>query len=238
MIAIVVQARMSSTRLPGKVLADLRGKPALERIIDRLRQCRSADALLVATSTDSSDDPIEALCRSVGCAVHRGSLQDVLSRYAGAARRLGADHVVRVTADCPLIDPEIVDQVVALHLERGTDYTSNTLTRTYPDGLDVEVVTASALYRAEAEASDAISREHVMPFFYRPGTDFRIAQLTSTPDRSLLRWTVDHPLDLEFVRAVYARLPDPDTAVHYRDTLAAAEQVSTTGSHTELKKQV
>jgi len=204
LILAILQARMSSTRLPGKVLADLAGAPMIARQIERLRRCRRLDRIVTATSDQPDDDVLAEVMTALGVAVHRGPLDDVLARFAGALAAWPADHVVRLTADCPLADPEVIDAVVALHLERGTDYAANTPAhRTYPKGLDVEVMRASCLRRAAAEAVDSYEREHVTPYLYRHPERFAQTFLSQDADEGEVRWTVDRPDDLAFVRAVY-----------------------------------
>jgi spore coat polysaccharide biosynthesis protein SpsF len=206
-VLTILQARMSSSRLPGKVMRPILGTPMMGRQIERLRRSRSLGELVVATSTDASDDVVADYAASLGCGVHRGSLQDVLARYVGAAAAFGpADHVVRVTADCPLADWSVIDACIALHLESGADYTSNTVERTYPKGLDVEVVKARLLPVAAAESNDPYDHEHVTPYFYRNPQRFGIQQLVQSPDHNEIRWTVDYPEDFEFVTRVYEAL--------------------------------
>lgn len=202
-IVAIVQARMGSTRLPGKVLADLGGRPMLARVLERLGRARSLDAIVVATSTEPGDDPVAELGRELGVPVFRGSEEDVLDRYAGAAGHFDADAVVRITADCPLIDPELVDRVVERFRESGADYASNTLERTYPQGLDVEVFSREALERAAREARETWERAHVTPFIYRHPELFSLTGIRHEADASRHRWTVDTPEDLDFVRAMY-----------------------------------
>jgi spore coat polysaccharide biosynthesis protein SpsF len=202
----ILQARMSSTRLPGKVLAPLAGAPMLQRQIERVQRARRIGRLVVATSTDPSDDPIEALCRDLGVACHRGPLDDVLARFQGAVEAFGpTDHVVRLTGDCPLADWEVIDAVIARHL-KAADYTSNTLVLTFPKGQDVEVMKAEHLATAAREASDPYDREHVTPFLYRHPERFRLANLERHPPAPNLRWTVDTPQDFAFVNRVYEAL--------------------------------
>ncbi|HWE44720.1 MAG TPA: glycosyltransferase family protein [Caulobacteraceae bacterium] len=213
MILAVLQARMSSTRLPGKVMKPLLGVPMILRQLERLRRTRMLDALVVATSDDPSDDPLAHRLQGEGVATHRGSLNDVLDRFAGAVAAFGpAEHVVRLTADCPLADPEVIDACVRLHVEGGFDYTANDHPSTFPRGLDVEVMTAQALRVAASEAADPAEREHVTMFLYRRPERFSIGRLVGAEDLSRLRWTVDTPADFAFVERVYARLyPDkPD----------------------------
>jgi spore coat polysaccharide biosynthesis protein SpsF len=206
-ILTILQARMSSTRLPGKVLKPILGRPMMALQIERLRRARLIGDLVVATSIEPGDDVVADCATGFGCRVSRGPLADVLARYAGALEEHGpADHVVRVTADCPLTDWRVIDRVIEAHLAGGADYTSNTVERTYPKGLDVEIVRAPLLRAAAAEASDPYEREHVTPFFYFRPERFRLAQVTRTPDQNLLRWTVDTPADLAFTRSVYEAL--------------------------------
>jgi len=216
----ILQARFSSTRLPGKVLAPILGTPMLWRQIERLSRATSLAALIVATSVDSSDDAIAAFCAEQGIACHRGSLDDVLDRILGAARVAKADRIVRLTGDCPLADPDVIDRVVAASRESGCDYVSNTLTPTCPDGLDVEVATAAALARAGREARLTSEREHVMPYLYKHPELFRTLNVAFTPDRSALRWTVDGPADLAYVRAIYAALYPAKPAFTTDDVVA------------------
>jgi len=204
----IIQARMGSTRLPGKVLAEIRGRPMLWRVVQRTLAAETLDEVIVATTTQSSDDVIVSFCRDnrVGC--FRGGEEDVLDRYYRAALQQKADAVVRITSDCPLIDPQIVDRVVRAFLQGDCDYASNCMTRTYPRGLDTEVMTFQALQRAWSEATEPFQRAHVTPYIYQNPTQFKILSVTGERDYSAYRWTVDTPEDLEFVRAVYDRLPD------------------------------
>jgi spore coat polysaccharide biosynthesis protein SpsF len=204
----ILQARMTSSRLPGKVMAPVLGEPMIGRQVERLRRSNRIDELMVATSTDPSDDPLAAYCGVLGLEVFRGSLDDVLDRYRAAlARRPQATTVVRLTADCPLTDPGLIDEVIDHHHEVGADYTSNTLgTRTYPHGLDAEVIRAGALADAAERADDPYEREHVTPYIYRRPEIYRLAGVARHASLAALRWTVDVPPDLAFVREVYAKL--------------------------------
>lgn len=199
---------MSSTRLPGKVMADIVGAPMIARQIERVSRAGLIDRVVLATSTDPGDDPLAACVEALGVGVYRGSLDDVLDRYTGALEAFGpADHVVRLTGDCPLADPQVIDRTIALHLEQTTDYAANTPAhRTFPKGLDVEVVHAACLVRAGREARDPYEREHVTPFFYRHPKWFPQTFLNQDAQEGDVRWTVDRPDDLEFVRAVYGAL--------------------------------
>ena len=206
-VVAVVQARMPSTRLPDKVLADIAGRPMVWRVVDRVRQARQVDQVVVATSTQDPDRPIEAFCLKEGIDCHRGELKDVLDRYYRAAVRYGADAVVRVTADCPLIDPDVIDRAVDIFQQGDYDFVSNVETPTYPDGLDVEVFSSETLEKTWRDASWESEREHVTTHMKLPGR-FRTLNFVNDVDLSHLRWTVDEPQDMEFVRAVYKRLDD------------------------------
>jgi spore coat polysaccharide biosynthesis protein SpsF len=207
MIIAVLQARMSSTRLPGKVLRPLAGAPMIVRQIERIRRCRRIDDIILATSTDAGDTPLAHIAQAVGVSVHRGPLDDVLGRYLGALHAHPADHVVRLTGDCPLADPDVIDAVIDLHLQAGGDYASNTPAhRTYPKGLDVEVMRSDALRRAGMEGHDPYEREHVTPYLYRHPELFALHYLSQAAEEGEARWTVDRPDDLEFVQTVYEAL--------------------------------
>lgn len=217
MILAILQARVSSTRLPGKVLKPLLGAPMLTRQIERVRRARLIDTLIVATSTDPSDDAIEALCRGAGIACHRGALQDVLDRYYQAAKPYQPDHIVRLTGDCPLADPEVIDRLIRFYLDGGYDHASNGgEPTTFPDGLDVEAFRFSALEAAWREARLPSEREHVTPFIYNHPERFRLGSYRNDVDLSHLRWTVDEPADFDLVKIVYEALypakPDFGTA--------------------------
>jgi len=199
---------MSSSRLPGKVMEPVLGAPMIGRQIERLRRARRIDRLVVATSTDPSDDPLAAYVESLGLIVFRGALDDVLDRFRGAlAAQPEAKAVVRLTADCPLTDATLIDRVIEHHHATGADYTSNTLgARTYPQGLDAEVVKPKVLFEAAEQATDPYEREHVTPYIYRRPDTYRLAGVARHESLSQLRWTVDLPQDLAFVREVYAKL--------------------------------
>jgi glutamate-1-semialdehyde aminotransferase/spore coat polysaccharide biosynthesis protein SpsF (cytidylyltransferase family) len=201
----IIQARMGSTRLPGKVLADIAGKPMLARVVERTGQAATVDSVLVATSTNAGDDAIVQYCTARGIPCFRGDEQDVLDRFYQAARSAQADTVVRITADCPLIDPKVIDQVVeTLHREQA-DYASNVLRSTFPEGLDAEAFTFAALEQAWTEARKPSEREHVTPYLRLSGR-FKTKNVVSAADLSRHRWTVDQPEDLEFVRRIYAQV--------------------------------
>jgi len=219
----VIQARMSSTRLPGKVLKSLpygNDTTVLERIVGRLRDARSLDAIVVATSTNAEDDPVEATALLAGVPCYRGPLDDVVRRYLGAAEIHEFDRIVRITGDCPCVDPGIVDAVVALHEASGAEFTSNVLPRSFPKGLDVEVAEIATLRAIDAEAVERVDREHVFTYAYRTGLErFRIANLTAPQELTdpNLRVTLDTLADYALISAVFDLLgPAFDTAALLR----------------------
>jgi len=207
-VVLITQARMTSTRLPGKVLKEVLGKSLLEYHVERLLQVKNADEVVVATTTNDTDVPIVELCKGLGVACFRGSEQDVLSRFYGAATEHGADVIVRVTSDCPLIDPGVINRVIARFHDRleGVDYISNTLERTFPRGMDTEVVTMSALDEANREATETPDREHVTRFVYVHPERYRIENVAFESDQSGHRWTVDTPEDFELIRLMLEAL--------------------------------
>jgi spore coat polysaccharide biosynthesis protein SpsF len=206
-IVAIVQARMGSTRLPGKVMKDLLGAPVLVRDVNRLRRSKLLDEIVIATTTLPADDQIVSLCKDQGWPYFRGDENDVLDRYYQAARAYNADVIVRITSDCPMIDPEIVDRVIKAFLDiSGIDYVSNTLPpRTFPRGLDTEVMTFDALERAWTEDKDPKLREHVTPYIYWNPEIFQIYGVVNETDLSSHRWTLDTPEDLLFIQTVYER---------------------------------
>jgi spore coat polysaccharide biosynthesis protein SpsF (cytidylyltransferase family) len=206
-VVAIIQARMGSSRLPGKVLMDIAGMPMLQHVVRRVQQSRSLDAVVVATTTGTADDAVAEAVTAWGCPVLRGQEDDVLDRYRQAAAASDADCIVRVTADCPLIDAQVIDQVLAAFwADPPVDYASNTLERTFPQGLDVEVTSRQALEAAWQEADAPYQRAHVMPFLYDHPTRFRLRSVTGPESLAHLRWTVDTAADLDLVRAIYDRL--------------------------------
>ena len=205
MLVAVIQARTGSSRFPGKVLEDILGRPMLSRQLERIARA-NIDKVVVATSVDEGDDVIEQVVEAEGYLVYRGSLEDVLERVYMTASAHGAEHVVRLTADCPVVDHRLIDAVVRRHFDDGNDYTSNTLKRTYPDGQDVEVMRMSALQMAWSEARDSEQREHVTPYIYEHPERFRLGSVESPEDLSHLRWTVDYAEDLAVIRVMFEQL--------------------------------
>lgn len=215
---------MSSTRLPGKVVMPLAGAPMILRQIERVRAAQRIDRLVVATSTEASDDPLVRMLEAAGIEVRRGPLEDVLARFAMVMDAFpAAEQAVRLTADCPLADPAVIDDVIAHHLETNADYTSNTPEgrRTFPKGLDVEVVRPEALRRAAAEAADPYEREHVTPFIYRRPDEFRLCRQYQDADEGEVRWTVDRPDDYAFVTEVYDALHREEARLFTSDEVRA-----------------
>lgn len=217
-VVAIVQARMGSTRLPGKVMKPVCGVPLIGLLLSRLSRSRRLDQIVVATSPGDLNQPLIGVVRSMGYACTVGDEQDVLARYMQAAKEAKADVIVRVTGDCPLIDPTVVDAVIERFVELGADYVSNVSPATYPDGLDTEVFSFQALERAFHESSDPFDREHVTPYLRRPGL-FGTAALTNDEDLSALRWTVDEPADLNVVRRVFEHF-SPDIYFSWKDVVA------------------
>lgn len=203
-VVAIIQARMSSTRLPGKVMREVSGKTILGHVVSRLKAATLIDTVAVATTTERSDDIIESWCAENYVPVYRGSLNDVLDRYYQAALRFSAKTVVRITSDCPLIDPELVDRIVEKFSEGGYDHVS--VGPTYPDGLDAEVFSFDVLAKGHREARLASEREHVTPYIWKNPEVFRLSNITCEKDLSKLRWTVDDERDLTLVTKIYEGL--------------------------------
>ncbi len=205
----LIQARMSSSRFPGKVLEALGGLPMIVFMARRAMRAKTLQDVVVVTSTDASDTPLAATLESHGISCFRGELQDVLARYAAAAASCNADEIVRLTGDCPLVDPLIVDQVVRARREANADYASNVDPRTFPDGLDVECFTRVALDRAASEAREQSQREHVTTWMHRADAGLRRANVRAVADGSPLRLTVDYPADLAAIRRLIELIGRP-----------------------------
>lgn len=222
-IVAIIQARMGSSRLPGKVLLELGGETVLGRVVRRLRRSRQISNIVVATTTEPADEAIVAECDRLQVLCFCGSERDVLDRYDQAAHANAAEAVVRVTSDCPLIDPELVDKTVELFRDEHADYASNVFPRTYPRGLDTEVFTFDALGRAWREAREPHQREHVTPYLYEHPRIFKLVSLSGAADYSHYRWTLDTREDLELLRAIYSRLDGGD-AFSWREVLRLMER--------------
>jgi spore coat polysaccharide biosynthesis protein SpsF len=206
-VVAIIQARMGSSRLPGKVLKPLGERPMLGQVVHRLRPSNLVNRIVVATTIDPSDDEIAQFCSSEGIDCFRGDVFDVLDRYYQAARYYRADVVVRITADCPLMDASLVDEIVAAFFDLKVDFAANRLPppwkRSYPIGLDIEVVSFSALKRTWQEAQQPFEREHVMPYLYDQSGRFKTLLLHHEPDYGEKRWTVDTPQDLDLLQAIF-----------------------------------
>jgi len=222
-IIAIVQARMGSTRLPGKVMKDLGGDTVLARVVRRVERSEEIEPVIVATSDANSDDVIARECDRLGVGCFRGNEDDVLDRYYSAAESVGADAVARITSDCPAIDPEIVDKTIRAFREARADYASNALERSYPRGLDNEVMTMATLERMWREATHSYQRAHVTAYVYENPSLFRIVSVKGDTDYSRYRWTLDTPDDLDFLRALYGRLGNRDD-FSWREALAVVER--------------
>jgi len=201
---IIVQARMGSTRLPGKILKKVMGRPLLEYQIERLKKIKEVNDVVIATTTNQSDDPVVKLCRELNCAYFRGSEDDVLLRYYKTAIEFNAKYIVRINADCPLIDPKVVERVIKYFHANSEkyDYVSNILEPSYPIGLHTEVFSINAMKKANDNANDLIEREHVTPYIYRNPGLFRLGSVVLEDNLSYYRWTVDYPEDFDLVKKI------------------------------------
>jgi spore coat polysaccharide biosynthesis protein SpsF len=219
-IIAIIQARMSSTRLPGKVMKTLIDKSVLAHVISRLQISKTLNGVVVATTTQQVDDAIVVESQRCGAGVFRGSEDDVLGRYYNAASEFTADVVVRITSDCPLIDPELIDHMVQKFFSLpAADYLSNTLERTYPRGLDVEIFSRKVLAMAFQQAHESFEREHVTPYIYQHENLFSLVSYMDSMDRSNCRWTLDTPSDWQFIEAVYQHLYRPGEIFTTNDVL-------------------
>ena len=217
-VAAIIQARMGSTRLPGKVMELIAGETMLARVVKRTRRASLIDSVVVATTMGRMDEPIVEECKKLNASVFRGNEDDVLDRYYRAALACHAQSVVRITSDCPLIDPEEIDRVVREFLEHKSDYAGNCLERTYPRGLDTEVMTIEALAKAWKEAREHYQRAHVTPYIYQNPKLFKLCSVKADGDYSNHRWTVDTLEDLTFIRSIYQRL-DQGVDFGWKDVL-------------------
>jgi spore coat polysaccharide biosynthesis protein SpsF len=241
-VVAIIQARMGSTRLPGKILKKVLGRPLLEYQIERVRRSRFIHQIVIATTNKESEQPIIDLCNRLSIAYHRGSEQDVLSRYWEAAMRYKATVVVRLTSDCPLIDPEIIDASIAEYLSKINlyDYVSNTIERTFPRGLDVEVMSMKALDRANQEARNIVHREHVTPYIYLHPDKFTLGIVKHPFDVSSYRLTVDTEEDFQLIKRLIHYFSDKKLEyVTFEDIICLLQKKpewSLINSHIEQKK--
>jgi len=217
---IIVQARMTSTRLPGKVMEIVCDKPILEHLINRLKTIRSADQIVIATTVNDTDNQIVNLCKKLDTLYYRGSEEDVLGRYYEAAVEYGGEVIIRITSDCPVIDPEVVDYLIKFYTNNieKYDYVSNTLKRSYPRGMDTEIISFKILKDAHFNAYDPIDREHVTPYITKKQHQFRLHNILYDIDMSRYRWTVDTPEDLELITRIY-------DALYYKNPLFSLNDI-------------
>jgi len=223
-IIVILQARMSSTRLPNKVLKLIANKPMLQLQIERIQQAKLIDKIIVATSKQSEDDAISQLCEQLDITCYRGSLSNVLDRFYQVANKFNARHIVRLTGDCPLTDPQIIDRVIELHLKQHGDYTSNCRIPCLPDGLDVEVFTKTSLNTSWERATKPSEKEHVTQFIRNNDELFKLVDYQYSPDFSSYRWTVDEPDDFEFVTKIYQNLYNKKVNFTMSDILSLLKQ--------------
>ncbi|HSZ64353.1 MAG TPA: glycosyltransferase family protein [Terriglobales bacterium] len=236
-VVAIIQARMSSTRLPGKVLKDLGGETVLARVVNRTRRAALVDEIVVATSVLPADDDIARECEALKVACFRGDELDVLDRYYRAAQEFAADVIVRITSDCPLIDPDLIDATVRSRFDQKADYASNALVRSYPRGLDVEAFTADALARAWSSATEKYQRIHVTPYLYETPKSLKVISTAGEIDHSQYRWTLDTPEDLELIRAIYKHFGNRDN-MRWLDVLHLMEtqpELAALNSHVRQK---
>ena len=228
-VVAIIQARMGSTRLPGKVMMEIVGKPMLWHIINRVKKAKLIDKIVVATTINEEDKKIVDLARAKEIECFAGSTEDVLDRYYQVAKKNKGDIIVRITSDNPLTDPEIIDEIIKFYLERedDLDYASNTIDPTFPKGLNVEVFSFDALEQAWKEANKKSEREHVTPYIWKHHDKFKIANIKKEGENlSHLRWTVDYENDLKFVREVYRNLYNGDNFFLMQDVLGLLKRVS------------
>ena len=221
MIGAIVQARMGSARLPGKVMLEAAGKPMLGHLLERLSAAQTVQSVIVATSTDPRDDVIARFCAARGTPVFRGSETDVLDRYYQAAWKFACSTVVRITADCPLVDPEIVDTMVVEFLSHRAEYdlVTNRHPLTFPDGLDLDVMSLRALAHAWRHAREPHQREHTVPYFWESGMRVRNVE-HSEHLFARYRWTLDYPEDFALIARLFEALYEPGRVFPMREILA------------------
>jgi len=228
-ILTVIQARMSSTRLPGKVMLPILGKPLLVRMVERVQSAKLIGQLVVATSTNPEDDKIEELCKENNISCFRGHLTDLLDRHYQAGKSYGADAVVKIPSDCPLIDPQIIDRVLKYYIDNSDqfDFVSNLHPATYPDGNDVEVMSFNVLEKAWKEATKQLEREHTTPYFWENSDKFRIGNVeweTGKDYSTTHRWTIDFEADYQFIKKIYEELYKNNSVFGLYDILKVLQE--------------
>jgi spore coat polysaccharide biosynthesis protein SpsF len=235
----IIQARMGSTRLPGKILKDIQGKPMLWHVINRVNYSNLIDKIVIATTDNKEDDKIEGFCKTNDISSYRGSQKDVLDRYYQVARIYQVDLIIRITSDCPLIDPDIIDKAIEHYLnnKEKVDYVSNTLERTYPRGMDAEVFSFGVLEKVWQKAKKQYEREHVTPYIYENPDTFNLSCIKNENDLSYLRLTVDEEKDLELVIGIYKKLYKKNNIFYLEDIVKLFEEYPELKSVNETVKQ-
>lgn len=221
-VLAIIQARMGSTRLPGKILKEVNGKPLLAYQIERVRQSKCIDEIVIATTVEQKDDQIVAFCKHYNVEYYRGSENDVLTRYYETAQKFGGDIIVRLTSDCPIIDPVVIDETIRYYIDHASDfdYVSNTIERTYPRGLDTEVFSEGALEKAYNNATLERDREHVTAYMYSNPEKFRIGSISNSLNLGCYRWTVDTVEDYELVKQILMSIYPLNRAFSWKDVLS------------------
>jgi spore coat polysaccharide biosynthesis protein SpsF len=228
-MSAIVQARMGSTRFPGKIMKKIEGKPVLWHVYDRLRHSKKLDSIIIATTILKEDDSVEDFCKENNILFSRGSVEDVLSRYFFTAQKFSCENIVRITSDCPVIDPEIIDSMIeqffAENKEKiNIDYLSNSLERTFPRGLEAEIFPFKTLEKTFNEATESYEKEHVTPYIYQHPELFKLKNYSSSKNYSNLRWTLDTNEDFQLMKEIYAILYDGDKIFLFNDILALMEK--------------
>jgi len=223
-IGIIIQARMGSTRLPKKVIKKIEGKTVLEHVILRLKKVKKVSSIILATTDKKEDDVLERIAKNCKIEVYRGSENDVLDRFYQAAKLFNINHIVRITADCPLVDPKIVEKVIDLYLNGNYDYVSNTHPPTFPDGIDVEVFSFKALEKSWQEAKLTSEREHVVPYIIKNENIFKMGNVVSEKNMDYPRLTLDEKEDLILIRKIYKELYSKNNFFGLEDILKLFEK--------------
>ena len=226
-IVTVIQARSGSSRLPGKVMMDVLGKPLLIRMVERVQRAKLAGPIVIATTTEPGDDIIEKLCESEGLLCYRGSRDDLLDRHYRAGKMHNADAVVKIPSDCPLIDPKVIDKVLQYYLDNDFDFVSNLHPATYPDGNDVEIMSWKTIEKAWQKATRNMEREHTTPYIWENPDQFKIGNVVweTSLDYSMTdRWTIDYPEDFTFIKTIYEQLYPANPAFDLQDILHLTRQ--------------
>lgn len=227
-IAAIIQARFGSTRLPGKIFLELCGKPMLQHVVDRLKYSKRITDIVVATTIHKEDDKVQQFCEQNNILFYRGSSEDVLSRYYEAAKKINTDIIIRITSDCPLIDPvvldKMIDEYIKINKTQKLDYLSNTIERTFPRGLDTEIFLFNVLEKAYNEATELPEREHVTPYIYKHPELFALKNFINEKDFSFYRWTVDTIEDFQLIETIYNELYNPGKIFLLKDVLNLFEK--------------